>query len=87
MANTYGPPEVGAVLCSVALSHAGGENGASSAINERALLQWNTLTLMQPRDICGNKMVPVRQKDYCRPSGERTKLFTDNDFPSVRYNP
>ena len=42
---------------------------------------------MQPRDICGNKMVPVRQKDNCRPSGERTKVFTDNDFPSVRYNP
>ena len=36
VANTYGPPEVGAVLCSVALSHAGGENGASSAIIERA---------------------------------------------------
>ena len=50
-------------------------------------LQWNTLNSMQPMDICGNKMVPVRQKDYCRPPGERTKLFTDNDFPSVRYNP
>ena len=38
VANTYGPLEVGAVLCSVALSHAGGENGACSAITERALL-------------------------------------------------
>ena len=27
-------------------------------------LQWSTLKSMQPRDICGNKMVPVRQKDY-----------------------
>ena len=30
VANTYGPPEVRAVLCSVALSHAGGENGWTS---------------------------------------------------------
>ena len=37
-ANTNGPAEVRAVLCSVALSHAGGENGASSTITERALL-------------------------------------------------
>ena len=50
-------------------------------------LQWNTLNSMQPMDICGNKMVPVHQKDYCRPSDERTKLFTHNDFPSVKYNP
>ena len=38
VANTYGLLEVRAVLCSVALSHAGGENGASSAITERTLL-------------------------------------------------
>ena len=51
VANTYGPPEVRAVLCSVALSHAGGENGASSTITERALLprfvqwiKWRTVT-------------------------------------------
>ena len=49
-------------------------------------LLWNTHNSMQPRDICGNKMVPVHQKDYCHLSGERTKLFTDKDFPSVEYN-
>ena len=38
VANTYGPPEVRAVLCSVALSHEGGENGASSSITERSSL-------------------------------------------------
>ena len=32
-------------------------------------------------------MIPVNQKYYCRPSGESTKLFTDDDFPSVKYNP
>ena len=37
-------------------------------------LQWDTLNSMQPRDICGNEIVPVHQKDYCHPSGERTKL-------------
>ena len=31
------PARSAAVLCFVALSHAGGENGASSAITERAL--------------------------------------------------
>ena len=50
-------------------------------------LQWDTLNSMQPMDICGNEMVPVHPKDFSRPSGERTKLFTDNDFPSVKYNP
>ena len=34
-------------------------------------LQWNIL----------------HQKDHCRPSRERPKLYTDNDFPSVKYNP
>ena len=50
-------------------------------------LQWNTLNSMQPRDICGNIIVPAHQKDYCRPSGERSNLFTHNEFPSVKYNP
>ena len=39
-------------------------------------LQWSTINSMQPRDICGNIIVPAHQKDYCRPSGERSNLFT-----------
>ena len=36
--NTYSLLDVQVVLCSVALSHAGGENGTSSIMIERALL-------------------------------------------------
>ena len=42
--------------------------------------QWNTLNSMQPGDICGNIIVPAHQKDYCRPSGERTNYSLIMNF-------
>ena len=55
MANTYGLPEVGAVLCSVTLSHAGGDNGASSAITERAIYNWGVHFVALSLTVCTTK--------------------------------